>query len=91
MWSIEHRPHFMYDDVIVGGPMSGEIGKIYIDARQPATLMDRGKSLEFATLGGAVTAWHNLPEAQKSAATIRCGGRVFTGAEIDRLHHRPTG
>jgi hypothetical protein len=71
--------------------MSGEIGKIYIDARRPATLLDGGNSLEFATLGGAVTAWHNLPEEQKSAARIQCGGRVFTGAEIDRLHHRPTG
>ena len=69
--------------------MGSEKARIYIDARQPATLLDGGNSLEFPTLGGAVTAWYNLPEARKSAATIKCGGRVFSGTEIDRLHHRP--
>jgi len=40
------------------------------------------------TLGEAVIAYDNLPEPRKSAATIKCGGRVFTAAEIDRLYHR---
>jgi hypothetical protein len=68
--------------------MSNE-DKIYIDARQPATLIDGGQSIDCSTLGEAVRAYDNLPEARKSAATIKCGARVFTGAEIDRLHHRP--
>ena len=41
------------------------------------------------TLGEAVIAYDNLPEPRKSAATIKCGGRVFTAAEIDWLYHRP--
>ena len=69
--------------------MGSQVDKIYIDARQPATLMDGDKSMDCYTLGEAVIAYDNLPEPRKSAATIKCGGRVFTAAEIDRLHHRP--
>ena len=35
-------------------------------------------------------AWDKLPAERKKAATIKCGGRVFTAAEIDRLHHKPS-
>jgi hypothetical protein len=64
-------------------------GKIYIDARQPATLMHGGQSIDCQTLGEAVVAYDKLPEARQSAATIKCGGRVFSAGDIDRLHHRP--
>jgi hypothetical protein len=68
----------------------GSEDKIYIDARQPATLVDGDKWIDCHTLGEAVTAHDELPEPRKSVATIKCGGRVFTAAEIDRLYHRPS-
>ena len=68
------------------GKMSSE-DKIYVDASQPATLMDGDKSIECPTLGEAVVALDQLPEPRQSAATIKIGGRVFTALEIDRLYH----
>jgi hypothetical protein len=46
--------------------MGSQKDKIYIDARQPATLMDGDKSIGCSTLGEAVIAYDNLPEARKS-------------------------
>jgi hypothetical protein len=62
--------------------MSSE-DKIYVDASQPATLIDGDKSIECPTLGEAVVALDHLPEPRQSAATIKIGGRVFTASEID--------
>ena len=70
--------------------MSGEQDKIYADASQPATLIDNDILIDCPTLGDAVVALDNLPEPRKSAAMIKVGDRVFTAAEIDRLHHRKT-
>jgi hypothetical protein len=69
--------------------MSGE-HKIYVDANQPATLIDGDNSVNCYTLGEAITAHDNLPDDRKSAAKIRCGDRVFTSDEIDRLYHSKT-
>ena len=69
--------------------MSGE-DKIYADASQPATLIDGGESIDCPTLGEAVIALDHLPADRQSAAMIKVGDRVFTAAEIDRLHHRKT-
>jgi hypothetical protein len=49
--------------------MGSQKDKIYIDARQPATLIDGDKSIDCSTLGEAVIAYDNLPEPRKSAAT----------------------
>ncbi|MGY8683893.1 hypothetical protein Q2941_39890 [Bradyrhizobium sp. UFLA05-153] len=65
--------------------MSGKEDKIYADANQPATLIDGDETIDCPTLGDAVVALDNLPEPRKSAAI---GDRIFTAAEIDRLHHR---
>jgi hypothetical protein len=35
-----------------------------------------------------VVALDNLPADRQSTAMIKVGDRVFTAAEIDRLHHR---
>ena len=70
--------------------MSGDKDKIYADASQPATLIDGNVSIDYRTLGEAVVALDNLPTDRQSAATIKVGDRVFTAAEIDRLHHRKT-
>jgi len=71
--------------------MSGDKGKIYADASQPATLIDVDNSIDYPTLGEAVVALDNLPTDRQSAATIKVGDRIFTAAEIDRLHHRKDG
>jgi len=62
--------------------------KIYVDARQAATLIDGDKSIDCLTVGEAVIALDHLPEPRKSASTIKVGDRVYTADEIDRLHHR---
>jgi hypothetical protein len=70
--------------------MSGDKDKLYADAGQPATLIDGDKSIDCPTLGEAVVALDNLPADRQSTAMIKVGDRVFTSAEIDRLHHRKT-
>ena len=64
--------------------------KIYADASQPATLIDGDNSIDCPTLREAVVALDHLPADRQSAAMIKVGDRVFTAAEIDRLHHRKT-
>ena len=39
-------------------------------------------------LGEAVVVLDHLPADRQSAAMIKVGDRVFTAAEVDRLHHR---
>jgi|SRR6516165_7628535 len=68
--------------------MSGDKDKIYADASQPATLIDGDNSIDCPTLGEAVIALDHLPADRQIAARIKVGDRVFTAAEIDRLHHR---
>ena len=72
----------------LGQHMSGEKDKIYADASQPATLIDGDKSIDCPTLGEAVVALDNLPADRQSAAMIKIKDRIFTAAEVDRLHHR---
>jgi len=70
--------------------MSGDKDKIYADASQPATLIDGNVSIDYRTLGEAVVALDNLPADRQSAAMIKVKDRIFTAAEVDRLHHRKT-
>jgi hypothetical protein len=62
--------------------------KIYADVSQPATLIDGDNSIDCPTLGEAVVALDNLPADRQSAAMIKIKDRIFTAAEVDRLHHR---
>jgi hypothetical protein len=71
------------------GILEGD-GKIYADVSQPATLIDGDRQIECETLGEAVVALDNLPDDRQSVAMIKVGDRVFTAAEVDRLHHRKT-
>jgi hypothetical protein len=66
----------------------GDKDKIYADASQPATLIDGDISIDCPTLGEAVVALDNLPADRQSAAIIKIKERIFTAAEVDRLHHR---
>jgi hypothetical protein len=65
---------------------------IWADASKgPAMLIDGDKSTKCETLHEAVIEWDHLPEPRKSAATIEVeGDRVYSAAEIDRLHYKPT-
>jgi hypothetical protein len=65
----------------------GSEDKIWADASQPATLIDGEKSVDCYTLGEAVIARDNLPEPRRSAATIKCGDRVYApSGRIDHQH-----
>jgi hypothetical protein len=79
---------FVYDDGANNqGKQMNNGSKIWADGNEgPATLIDGDKSTDCLTLGGAVIARDHLPEPRKSAATIKVGSRVYTAAEIDRLH-----
>jgi hypothetical protein len=65
--------------------------KIYVDAKQPATLNDGARRLtDYRTLEEAVMAWHRLPPEQTKRATIKVfDGPVYTAAEIVCLHYGP--
>ena len=65
-------------------------GKIYADVSQPATLIDGDNSIDCPTLGEAVVALDHLPADSHSTAMIKVGDRIFSAAEVDRLHHRKT-
>lgn len=69
--------------------MSEEAEKIYVDAAEPAILVEGDKSTRCPTLAEAVMAWHRLPSSQKAGATIKAAGRLYTSSEIDRLHYGP--
>jgi hypothetical protein len=67
-----------------------EDGRIYVDAGQPATLLDGAEVIQCHTLQEAKMAWDRLPQERKNAATIRTSdGRVYTALEIDRLYYGP--
>ena len=65
--------------------------KIYVDARQPATLNNgAGVLTDCPTLQEAVLAWRKLAPEQKKKATVKVfGGPVYNAAEIERLHYGP--
>ena len=75
---------------ILEGLKGSDKDKIYADATQPATLIDGDNSIGCPTLGEAVVALDRLPADRQSAAMIKVVDRVFTAAEVDRLHHRKT-
>jgi len=75
---------------ILEGLKGRDKDKIYADATQPATLIDGDNSIDCPTLGEAVVALDNLPADRQSAAMIKVKDRIFTAAEVDRLHHRKT-
>ncbi len=62
---------------------------IYVDAGQPATLLDGTTVTDCPTLQEAVIAWHHLSPELQTAATIRTAANVFTAQEINRLHYGP--
>jgi hypothetical protein len=62
--------------------------KIYVDANQPASLIDGDRWVNCRTLGEAIAALDNLPADRKNVARIKCGDRLYASDEIDRLHHR---
>jgi hypothetical protein len=67
-----------------------EDGRIYVDAAQPAMLLDGAAITECPTLQEAVIAWLKLPEERKKLATIKTSdSREFTASEIDRLYYGP--
>jgi hypothetical protein len=63
--------------------------KIYVDASQPASLLDGAALTSGPTLQEAVIAWHRLPRERQRTATIRTAANVFTAQEIDRLYYGP--
>jgi hypothetical protein len=70
-------------------PMSDD-DKIYVDASQPATLVDGELNTDYPTLQGAAIAWHRMPPERQKTATIRDStGREYTSQEIYRLNYAP--
>jgi hypothetical protein len=67
--------------------MGDEDEIIWIDASLPATLFDGSKSTDCPTVQEAIVEWSHLPSGRKAAATIKVDNRVFTAAEIGRLHN----
>jgi hypothetical protein len=64
--------------------------KIYVDASQPATLVDGELNTDYPTLQGAAIAWHRMPPERQKTATIRDStGREYTSQEIYRLNYAP--
>jgi len=63
--------------------------KIWVDLHDAATLIDGDNSVEYLTLGAAVVARDSLPVDRIDGAKIKCGARIFTADEIERLYHRP--
>lgn len=66
--------------------MGGEDEIIWIDAYR-ATLFGGSKSINCPTVQEAVIERNHLPSARKGAVAISVEGRVFTAAEIGRLHN----
>jgi hypothetical protein len=56
-----------------------------IDTKQPASLIDGDKWVNFPTLGSAIAARNNLQPDRKNVARIKCGDRVYAHDEIERL------
>ena len=65
------------------------VEKIYVDASQPASLLDGPNLTDCPTLQEAVIAWRRLPSERQRTARIRAAANVFTAEEIDRLYSGP--
>jgi len=63
--------------------------RIYVDATQPASLLDGAAVTDCPTLQEAIIAWHRLPKERRRTATIRTATNVFTVQEIERLYSGP--
>ena len=82
------RDYVLLRHLTGAGDVMGDEGEIiWIDASLPATLFDGSKSINCPTVQEAVIEWNHLPSTRKGAATITVEGRVFTAAEIGRLHN----
>ena len=57
-------------------------------SRQPASLIDGDKWVNFPTLGLAIAARNNLPADRKNVARIKCGDRVYANDEIERMQRK---
>ena len=80
----------VFADMIASSGQEAQVSmKIWVDVNDPATLIDGDNSVEYLTLGAAVVARDNLPADRINGAKIKCGARIFTTDEIDRLYHRP--
>ena len=81
----------VFADMIASSGQEAQVStKIWVDVNEPATLIDGENSVDGLTLGDAVVARDNLPADRINGAKIKCGARIFTADEIDRLYHRPT-
>ena len=80
----------VFADMIASSGQEAQVSmKIWVDVNDPATLIDGDNSVEYLTLGAAVVARDNLPADRINVAKIKCGARIFTADEIERLYHRP--
>jgi len=79
----------VFADMIASSGQEAQVStKIWVDVNDPATLIDGDNSVEYLTLGAAVVARDNLPTDRINGAKIKCGARIFTADEIERLYHR---
>jgi hypothetical protein len=62
---------------------------IYVDAAKAAVLHHRGTSINCPTLQEAVIEFHSLPPDRREIAEIQCDRKVYSAAEIERLHYGP--
>jgi hypothetical protein len=77
----------MMPQTIGGSKQMSDEDEIWVDASQPATLIDGDKPMHCPTPYEAKMAWDRLPTDRKAAAKIKCHKRVFTPDEIDRLYN----
>jgi hypothetical protein len=59
-----------------------------IDTKQPASLIDGDRWVNFPTLGLAIAARNNLPAERMNVARIKCGDRLYANDEIERLQRK---
>jgi hypothetical protein len=59
-----------------------------IDTKQPASLIDGDRWVNFPTLGLAIAARKNLPDDRKNVARIKSGDRLYAHDEIERLQRK---
>jgi hypothetical protein len=69
--------------------MSNGNDPIYVDSRQPATLHDGPRHIDYLTLHDAKIAWDRLPPERQQTATISSGTEIYTTQQINRLHRGP--
>ena len=59
--------------------------KAKVKPRQPASLVDGDRWVNFPSLGSATAARNNLPADRKNVARIKYGDRVYANDEIERM------